>query len=121
MCKVLGLGLDLCEISRMEERMADDRFLDRYFTPEEKAYIRGRGAFASHSMAGMWAAKEAVLKAAGTGIRLPLKEVEIFHDELGAPVCRLHGQTAAQLPGKYMLSITHEGPMAAAVCIRMEE
>ena len=121
MCKPLGLGLDLCEISRMEKMLADERFLGRYFTAQEAAYIRSRGAFAAESMAGIWAAKEAVLKAAGTGIRLPLKEVEILHDELGVPVCRLHGQSAEQLKGTYMLSITHEGGMAAAVCLRMQD
>ena len=40
MCK--GLGLDLCEIARMETLLADERFLSRYFTPEEAAYVRSQ-------------------------------------------------------------------------------
>ena len=37
MCKVRGVGIDLCDISRMEENLRDDRFLNRYFTPAEAA------------------------------------------------------------------------------------
>ena len=115
MCKPLGLGIDLCEISRMEKLLADDRFLSRYFTQQEAEYIRSRGALAAQSMAGIWAAKEAALKAMGTGIRFSMKDVEILHDEMGAPVCRLHGAAAGM--GGCMVSITHEGGIAAAVCV----
>ena len=121
MCKVLGLGLDLCEISRMEALLGDDRFLARCFTEKEAVYIRSKGAGAAQTMAGIWAAKEAVLKAAGTGIACALKEIEIDHDALGAPVCRLTGSAAQLVQGSCMLSITHEGGMAAAVCMRMGE
>lgn len=120
MCKVLGVGLDLCEISRMEKLLEDERFQTRCFTEQEAAYIQSRGAVAAASMAGIWAAKEAVLKAAGTGICCSLTDIEIIHDELGAPACCLHGEAEKQLAGSYMLSITHEGGMAAAVCIRMQ-
>lgn len=119
MCNPLGLGLDLCEIARMEVLLQDERFLERYFTQGEAAYIRSRGASAAQTMAGIWAAKEAVFKAAGTGISGAMKDVEIIHDEQGAPLCRLHGQMAQKIPGNYLLSITHEGGMAAAVCLRM--
>lgn len=77
MCK--GLGLDLCGISRMEPLLSDGRFLSRYFTAEEAEYIRSRGAGAAQSMAGIWAAKEALLKAAGRGLTLPLREIEVCH------------------------------------------
>ena len=42
MCR--GLGVDLCEIARMEKLMQDERFLGRYFTPAEAEYVRSRGA-----------------------------------------------------------------------------
>ncbi|MGN0746886.1 MAG: holo-ACP synthase [Aristaeellaceae bacterium] len=115
MCK--GLGLDLCGIPRMEPLLADGRFLARYFTGEEAAYIRSRGAGAAQSMAGIWAAKEALLKAAGRGLSLPLAEIEVCHDPSGQPFYRLHGTAAEALPGAFLLSITHEGDMAAAVCL----
>ena len=73
MCK--GLGLDLCGIARMEALLRDERFLSRYFTPAEAAYVRSKGAGAAQTLAGLYAAKEAVLKALGVGIALPLREV----------------------------------------------
>lgn len=117
MSDIRGLGLDLCEISRMQDHL-EDRFLDKYFTEEETAYIRSRGVQAAHSMAGIWAAKEAVLKALGTGIVFPLREVEIGHTALGQPTVTLHGRAAeAAQGGGFLLSITHEGGMAAAVAV----
>ena len=118
MSEIRGIGLDLCVIDRMREHL-EDRFLDRYFTPREAAYILSRGKHAAQSMAGIWAAKEAVLKALGTGIAFALREVEIDHTEAGQPFVRLHGKAAEQ-GGDFLLSITHEGGMAAAVaeCVK---
>lgn len=118
MCRVLGVGIDLCDISRMEKTLKDDRFLKRYFTPEESAYIRSRGLGAGQTMAGIFAAKEAFLKAVGCGLAFPLQEVEVCHTDLGQPIYRLTGQAAQAIHGgQVLLSITHEGLMAAAVCI----
>lgn len=118
MCKVRGVGIDLCDISRMEKKLQDDRFLNRFFTPAEAAYIRGRGLSASQSMAGIFAAKEAFLKAVGVGLALPLQDIEVLHTELGQPYYHLMGKAEeAADGGEALLSITHEGLMAAAVCI----
>ena len=69
-------------------------------------------------MAGIWAAKEAFLKAVGTGLSLPLRDVGVTHTALGQPVYALTGQAADIVgEGSVMLSITHEGGMAAAVCL----
>ena len=119
MCK--GLGLDLCGISRMEALLRDDRFLNRYFTPAETAYVHAKGAGAAQTLAGLYAAKEAVLKAMGVGIALPLQEVEIFHGSGGQPQVRLTGRVAQQLAGmgggSFLLTITHEGDTAAAAAL----
>ena len=119
MCK--GLGLDLCEIVRMETLLADERFLSRYFTPEEAAYVHSRGQSAAQTLAGLFAAKEAVVKSLGVGLSLPFKEIEIFHNEAGQPQVRLTGTAAEKLAalggGDFLLSITHEGGMAAAVAL----
>ncbi len=121
MCKVLGIGLDLCAISRMERLLGDQRFLTRCFTAAEQAYLQGRGLMASASMAAMWAAKEAAGKALGTGIAFPMTDVEVLHDESGAPTYALHGEALARSRGgRLLLSISHEGDMAAAVCIWTE-
>lgn len=118
MSDIRGIGLDLCDISRMERNLKDDRFLNRYFTESEAAYIRSRGLAASQSMAGIFAAKEAFLKAVGTGLALPLKDVEILHTESGQPYYHLTGKALDTLHGGNVhLSITHEGLTAAAVCL----
>ena len=119
---IRGTGLDLCEIARMEKLLSDERFLDRYFTPEEIRYIRGKGKGAAQTMAGIFAAKEAFSKALGTGIAFDLKDVCIQHGENGQPGYRLSGK-AAELAGedRFFLSVTHENGMAASVCIREGE
>ena len=116
MSEIRGIGVDLCEIARMQELLDSGRALHRLFTAEEQAYIAGKGASAAQTMAGLFAAKEAVLKALGTGLTLPLTDIRITHTELGQPVVTLVGQ-AADLGGRVHLSITHEGGMAAAFAV----
>ena len=117
MCK--GLGLDLCEIARMEKLLRDEKFLDRWFTEGEIGYIRSRGKGAAQTMAGIFAAKEALSKALGTGIAFDLKEIGVIHDEAGKPGYVLSGRAAELAEGdSFFLSITHECGISAAVCIR---
>ena len=116
MCK--GIGLDLCEIARMQTLLDEGRSLRRMFTEEEQAYIAGKGASAAQTMAGMFAAKEAVLKALGTGMTVPMTDVVISHTELGQPVATLTGKAAA-FGGTLLVSITHEAGMAAAFAVWM--
>ncbi|MBR4082180.1 MAG: holo-ACP synthase [Clostridia bacterium] len=118
MCKVLGMGIDLCAIDRMEAHVTDERFLQRFFTETERLYIRSKGRVAAASLAGIFAAKEAFLKAVGTGLSIPLTDVGVTHTALGQPVYALTGRAAEIVgAGSVMLSITHEENMAAAVCI----
>lgn len=116
---IRGLGLDLCGIKRIEQAMENPRFAQRIFTQGERDHIARKGG---HSAAGLFAAKEAVAKALGVGFDgfFPDK-IEIFWDEAGCPQCRLHAgalERFEKLGGsKLILSITHEGDMAAAVAI----
>ena len=116
MCK--GIGIDLCEIARMQTLLDEGRSLRRMFTEEEQAYIAGKGASAAQTMAGMFAAKEAVLKALGTGMTIPMTDIVISHTELGQPVATLTGKAAA-FGGTLLVSITHEAGMAAAFAVWM--
>lgn len=116
MSDVRGIGLDLCAIPRMQELLESGRPLRRLFTEAEEAYIRDKGASAAQTMAGLFAAKEAVLKALGTGLTVPMADVLITHTTLGQPQVTLQGK-AALLGGTVLLSITHEGDMAAATAI----
>ena len=63
---IIGLGVDIVEISRMKKALENPRFIQRVFTEGEQAYCRSRGASAAASFAARWAGKEAVLKAFGT-------------------------------------------------------
>lgn len=119
---VKGLGLDLCEISRMEKLLEDERFLNRYFNEGEIGYIRSKGKSAAQTMAGIYAAKEALSKALGTGIAFELKEISIFHDEAGMPGYSLSGKAEKLGAGdRFWLSISHDGGIAAAVCVREDK
>ncbi len=98
-----GLGIDLCDVRRIERALENPRFLERYYTQEERAYLRQRGQAAACSAAAMFAAKEAFLKALGLGIgSVALCDIGVSHEPGGAPA---------------YLSLTHEAGMAAAVCV----
>lgn len=111
--------MDLCEISRMEKLLKDDRFLKRYFNEGEIGYIHTKGRNAAQTMAGIYAAKEALSKALGTGITFDLRDISIFHDEAGMPGYSLSGSAEQLGQGdRFWLSISHDGGIAAAVCVR---
>ncbi len=119
---ILGLGIDLCAVSRMRENLKNGRFLDRYFADEEKAYILGRGQGAAESAAACFAAKEAFLKALGTGLGgADLREIALLHDESGAPYFSLRGSAKlkAELWGaqQVFVSLSHDNGTAAAVVL----
>jgi holo-[acyl-carrier protein] synthase len=86
----LATGVDLIEIARIDEVVARHGryYLERVYTPAELAYCGKR----TESLAGRFAAKEAVAKALGSGIgEVSWKEIEILGDEQNAPQLILHG------------------------------
>ena len=118
---IRGLGCDVCAVPRMRKIMENTRFLERYFTPGERAYIADR-AKGAETAAGLFAAKEAFVKALGTGfIGLGAGDVEIGHDGAGAPCYLLNDKTRAALgkagAQRAFLSISHDGDVAMAVAI----
>ena len=122
MIMVKGLGIDLCQIDRMDRMLTDERFLNRYFTESEICYIRSKGKGAAQTLAGLFAAKEAMTKALGTGITFDLKDISIIHDDTGLPGYSLSGKAAEIGSGdRFLLSISHDGGTAAAVCVREED
>jgi holo-[acyl-carrier protein] synthase len=120
--RVLGIGLDLVEVSRIGALLArhPDRFLERICRPGE--VDRSRAAIDQH-VAGLFAAKEAVLKALGTSWAqgLGFRDVEVVRGPDGAPGVRLHAAAAARAAAlgadHVHLSITHERSHAAAVAV----
>ena len=119
---IVGVGLDVCDIARMEALLADGRFLGRFFAPEEQEYIENKGKGAARTMAGIFAAKEALVKALGTGFGpLAPADVEITHDASGAPAYLINEKTRSALQARgaqsAFLSVTHDGDYAMATAI----
>lgn len=121
---IRGLGVDIVEIDRM--RLALDRhpgMRERIFSESERAYCEARNKPEIH-FAMRFAAKEAVLKALGTGFRgMRFRDVEVVRDESGRPVPVLHGRAAEVAAERGVvelhlsLSFTHTTAVASAVAI----
>lgn len=81
-----GIGIDIIEIERIEKAIQkNERFLKRIFTDREIEYFQKR-EYRSNTVAGAFAAKEAVMKVLGTGLRnFKWTDIEIIRDELGKP------------------------------------
>ena len=129
-----GIGCDVCSLTHLEKSLSGahaDAFVRRVFGPAEQAALQllqpgtqppRRTAHKTASAAADFAAKEAFLKAAGTGLREPfsLCEIEAVRLESGAPAYRFSGRTAAWVAQHGLaakLSLSHDGGMALAFCV----
>jgi holo-[acyl-carrier protein] synthase len=118
---VRGIGIDLVPIPRMREVMArwQERFLTRVFTADEIAYCRARKDPVPH-FAARFAAKEAGLKALGTGLRLGVswRELEVQRERGGPPMLVLRGRSReiarARGGDRMLLALSHDGDYAIA-------
>jgi holo-[acyl-carrier protein] synthase len=117
------LGVDLIEISRIERALArfGDRFLQRVFTPAEIVHSRAR----LPELAARFAAKEAVSKALGVGMRMlspsgiDWRDVEVTGDRRGKPLVQLHGRAAERAEelglAEWEVSLSHSRDLAIAL------
>jgi len=121
---IVAIGIDLVEISRIEQAFArrGDRFRRRVFTESESSYCEGRASkFASY--AARFAAKEAAMKAIGTGWAEAVgwKEIEVVSAPNGKPTLQLHGRALEFMlqlgASKAHISLTHSGDLAIAQVI----
>ncbi len=88
---ILGIGVDMVEIERLNELVAMEHFCKRVYTEREREMAKQRGKQYTSFLAGNFASKEAVSKAFGTGIRgFELNEVEVLRDEKGKPYVNLY-------------------------------
>jgi holo-[acyl-carrier protein] synthase len=122
---MLTTGVDLIEIARVERALErhGERFLERVFTPAEVIYCRARPA----ELAARFAAKEAVAKALGVGVRMMARdgirwlEAEIVGDHLGKPLVRLHGSAARRAEElgltQWAISLSHSEKHAIAFVV----
>jgi holo-[acyl-carrier protein] synthase len=118
---IKGIGVDLARIPRIRQIVDrwDERFLRRVFTDDEIAYCRRRRDPIPH-LAARFAAKEATLKALGTGLSLGVtwREMEVQRERGQAPRMVLSGRCRAIALSKggrqVLLSLTHDGDYAFA-------
>jgi holo-[acyl-carrier protein] synthase len=118
---IVGLGVDITEVSRMEDviQRRGRSFLERVFTPSEIAYCE-RHRHSAERYAGRFAAKEAAMKALGTGWSAGVRwvDIEVVREPSGKPTLKLSGassEIARRLGVKHIaLTITHTGGTALA-------
>jgi holo-[acyl-carrier protein] synthase len=126
---IVGIGSDLCNIQRIERSLErfGDRFLNRVFTPTERAKAGSRPFTAAGTLAKRFAAKEALSKAVGTGFKrgVHMKDIGVVNAPSGAPSLELTGGARARLDAlapeghaiDIYLTLTDEYPWAQAFVI----
>ena len=125
---IRGLGTDIIEIVRVGEMLQrhEEAFLSRVFTDGEVAYCAEKKNYLQH-YAGRWAAKEAVMKALGTGWAqgVAFSDLEVKSLKSGQPVLVLHGiarTKATELGiGEVLITISHCREYATATAIAMAQ
>ncbi|MCT4507627.1 MAG: holo-ACP synthase [Tepidibacter sp.] len=119
---ILGTGIDIIEIERIKKAIKkNNRFLERIYTQKEIEYFKQKN-YKSQTIAGNFAAKEAISKAFGTGIRgYNFKDIEILRNSLGKPVVKLYNElyklSEKSEMKEILLSISHSKEYAVANAI----
>jgi holo-[acyl-carrier protein] synthase len=125
---IFGIGTDLCDIRRIERALArsGDRFAERVLGPTELEVFRARRAKVPargvRYLATRFAGKEALSKAIGLGMRLPMtwRAAEIVNVPGGRPAIRLHGTLASWFDARGLVAhvtVTDESDYAAAFVV----
>lgn len=117
---IYGIGVDLIEIDRIKQAIERNgqRFIDRLYTAEEQAYCIQRPLYACY--AARFTAKEAFLKALGTGLRKGMRwrDIEVCTDDLGKPHLQIYGYLKERCTAEGLqhihLSLSHSTAYAIA-------
>jgi holo-[acyl-carrier protein] synthase len=121
---IVGIGVDLVDVGRIERLMSEygGRFAERVLAPSEREAFKSSGR-PNWFLANRFAAKEALSKALGTGLRFPvtLHAISIASDAIGKPAFAFHGPLPAYLAsrniGSHHLSLSHEKGLACAMVV----
>ncbi|HYE83337.1 MAG TPA: holo-ACP synthase [Clostridia bacterium] len=119
---IFGIGTDIIEIKRIKKAIArSPKFIERLFTEQEMEYYRKKEMKAQH-IAGGFSAKEAVLKALGTGLRgFRWKDIEILRGPVGKPIVRFGGNVRQFMEdngiGMIHVTISHSKDFATATAV----
>jgi len=119
--EILGLGVDVCEIARMERALARHPTMpERVFTPEERAYCDAK-ARPAESYAGRFAAREAAIKALGGYSRRRWQDISVTRHPSGAPAIVLAGNAKRRADAlgvdRVLITFTHERTSAVAFAV----
>ncbi|GAA0733915.1 holo-ACP synthase [Clostridium oceanicum] len=119
---IKGIGTDIIEIHRIKKAIdRNENFIKNLFTEKEVIYFKNKKNM-QESIAGRFAAKEAISKALGTGFRrFGFKDIEVLNDKLGKPIVNLYGNALniAKDLGEYKIhvSISHSKKDAIAYAL----
>lgn len=122
---ILGTGFDITALARIrdaEERFGK-RFLERVLTEGERQHLPREDATRTAYISGRWAAKEAAVKALGTGFDagIGFHDVEILKSATGQPLLFFHGRAEQEAEARHVrhihVSISHEREHAGAMVI----
>lgn len=116
---IIGIGVDQCNILRMEKSLQKEHFVSRVFGLQEREYLQEKK---TASYAANFAAKEAFGKALGCGImtEFSLHEVQVLRDKKGKPYFLFSGKAKELVKQKQLqahVSLTHESDVATAFVI----
>lgn len=119
---ILGIGTDITEVTRIAKSIENESFKAKIFSQTEITYCESK-VNKAENYAARFAAKEAFVKALGTGLRegITINEIEVVNDKLGKPCIHLLGKTADSLKGKNIqtihVSLSHIKDMAMATVV----
>lgn len=118
------VGVDICSTRRIEEayKRFGDRFLEKVLTEDEKIYVSSSKRHLVSRLAARFAAKEAIAKALGLGLRgLSFKEMEIKRSHTGEPGVTLHARAKKRASdlglNNFQISLSHERDYAVAFVV----
>jgi len=123
---ILGIGIDVVHVRRIEHWLTVPGLPERFFHPVEIKDAERRGSTLSLSLAARFAAKEAFGKALGTGLRgLRLRDIQVENTPFGRPDIMLYGTALERFQaaggGRVLLSLTHERDNAIAMVVIEDE
>lgn len=123
--EIVGLGVDICEIGRMERALGRHPTMrDRVFTPEEREYC-DRKARPAESYAGRFAAREATIKALGGYRGKRWQDIRVSRHPSGAPSIVLEGNAKVRADtlgiSRVLITFTHEKTSAVAFAVAVSE
>lgn len=121
---IVGVGIDIVELARIREMLDrhGERFLRRVLAEGEEAYCRSQADPVPH-VGGRWAAKEAAVKAFGTGFTdgIGWRDVEVVREASGQPRLRFHGRAAELIRDRGItvahVSLAHDRSVATAIVV----